>query len=97
MSTDIQTAANQANAKKSTGPRTKEGKANSKMNAVTHGLLSQYTVMSGEDADQFEALRTMLCEEFKPVGGYEETLADDLAGHYWRLAGIVPVDVEKLR
>jgi hypothetical protein len=45
------------------------------MNAVTHGLLSQYTVMSGEDADQFEALRTMLCEEFKPVGGYEETLA----------------------
>ena len=92
MTTDEQIAANQANAKKSTGPRTEEGKANSKMNAVTHGLLSQYTVMSGEDADQFEALRTMLCEEFKPVGGYEETLVDDLAGHYWRLARLLRIE-----
>ena len=70
MTTKKQIKANKANAKKSTGPKTEDGKSISKMNAVTHGLLSQYAVMSGEDAEQFEALRTMLCEEFKPVGGY---------------------------
>ncbi len=92
MTTDKQSDANKANAQKSSGPRSPEGKAKSSTNAVTHGLLSQYAVMSGEDADQFEALRTMLCEEFKPVGGYAETLVDDLAGHYWRLARLLRIE-----
>jgi hypothetical protein len=88
MTTAKQIAANQANALKGTGPKTPEGKAKSSMNSETHGLLSQHAVMSGEDSDEFEALRMMLWEEFKPSGGYEETLVDDLAGRYWRLARI---------
>lgn len=92
MTTMKQIEANKANALKSTGPKGEEGKANSKRNAEKHGLLSQYAVMAGEDADQFEALRMMLCEEFKPAGGYEETLVDDLAGRYWRLARISRIE-----
>lgn len=38
MSTDSQKKANQANAKKSTGPKSKKGKAASAKNAQTHGL-----------------------------------------------------------
>jgi len=34
-------AANRANAQKSTGPRTERGKAISRFNAVTHGLLAR--------------------------------------------------------
>jgi hypothetical protein len=38
MSTDAQRAANHANAKKSTGPRSREGKARASQNATRHGL-----------------------------------------------------------
>jgi len=38
MATEKQIAANRRNAKKSTGPRTQEGKARSRMNALRHGL-----------------------------------------------------------
>ncbi|QDM28145.1 hypothetical protein FNL55_19430 [Tardiphaga sp. vice352] len=38
MATDLQIAANRANAKKSTGPRTQAGRARSGQNARVHGL-----------------------------------------------------------
>ena len=71
MTTNEQIAANKANAKKSTGPKTAEGKVISKMNAVTYGFLAECALMSTEDADEFEALRAMLLKVFKPHGKYE--------------------------
>jgi hypothetical protein len=40
MASDKQIAANRRNATKSTGPRTQEGKARSRLNALRHGLAS---------------------------------------------------------
>ena len=42
-----QLAANQANAQKSTGPKTPEGRAVSKMNALKHGIFSKEVLVSG--------------------------------------------------
>jgi hypothetical protein len=56
MSTAAQIAANQANAKLSTGPRTPEGKAIVAGNAVKHGFCSSQAIVCDEDRGLFEEL-----------------------------------------
>ena len=52
MTTEAQIEANRANAQKSTGPRTPEGKATVAQNAVKHGLLARTAVLHGEDWEE---------------------------------------------
>ena len=54
MPTNAQIKANGKNAKKSTGPRSEEGKARSAKNALKHGLLARDTVLPGEDPADFD-------------------------------------------
>jgi hypothetical protein len=49
MSTDSQIAANQANALRSTGPRTAEGKAKARRNALKHGMTCEQENLSNTD------------------------------------------------
>ena len=59
-----QLEANRRNAQKSTGPRTPNGRAVSKMNACRHGILSKEAVVHGrcikEDDQEFAALHQRL-------------------------------------
>ena len=55
MATRTQMKANGNNAKKSTGPRTKQGKARVAKNALKHGLLARDTVLPGEDPADFDS------------------------------------------
>ncbi len=48
MTTARQIAANCRNAQKSTGPKTPNGKAITKMNALRHGLTAQEILIPGE-------------------------------------------------
>ena len=48
---DKQLAANRANAKKSTGPKSPEGKAVCAMNGFQHGLTGLAVVMTDEDRE----------------------------------------------
>ena len=41
--------ANRANAQKSTGPRTEEGKQRSRLNGIRHGLTGQVSIMTDEN------------------------------------------------
>src|SRR5215471_13112905 len=56
MTTERQKAANRANARRSTGPKTPKGKAAVRLNAIRHGLLARDAVLPGEDSDAFEEL-----------------------------------------
>ena len=85
MATEAQVRANRLNAQKSTGPRTEAGKAVVAQNAVRHGLLSEKTVISGEDPGQFESYRAMLLAELHPAGAMEAILAERIVGLAWRL------------
>jgi hypothetical protein len=86
MSTSPQRlAANRANARRSTGPRTVEGKAVSSRNSRRHGLLSRVPLLPDEDGAEFEALLSRLLEHLDPSPGHEELLVDDIAALVWRL------------
>jgi hypothetical protein len=56
----LSAAAAEANAKRSTGPQTRAGKARSRLNAVKHGLTAKDIVIGDEDPKEFEALRSAL-------------------------------------
>ena len=71
MTSERQKSANQANARLSTGPKTPEGKAVVRLNAIRHGLLARDVVLPGEDADAFEDLWKEVWAEFSPVGPIE--------------------------
>ena len=46
--------ANRRNAKKSTGPKTKEGKAKSAMNSMKYGIYSDKFLIKGEKKEDFD-------------------------------------------
>ena len=85
MTSERQRAANQANARHSTGPKTPEGKAAVRLNACRHGLLARDVVLPEEDFDAFEDLRNRVRAELSQVGPIEELLADRVVNIMWRL------------
>ena len=78
------TQANHQNALKSTGPRTKEGKAASSVNAVQHGILSRHLILPGESREEFDVLLLQLMTEQQPVGTLEQALVERMAVPLWR-------------
>ena len=73
MTTKRQILANRRNAKRSTGPKTAEGKRRCSQNAISHGLLSRETLLDGEDPEVFAAVWDQLLGELQPEGELETT------------------------
>ena len=77
-------AANIANARKSTGPRTAEGKALARYNAIRHGLRpAEQVVLPWEDADAFEAMRSTWIDEWKPPTAARRALVELAVVQAW--------------
>lgn len=70
--------------RKSTGPRTTQGQARTKHNAVRHGIFSEMVVLKGESRADFDALLNGLRKDLQPVGTLEGVLVDRLATLLWR-------------
>jgi hypothetical protein len=85
--------ANRQNARKSTGPKTPEGKAAVRQNALKHGLLSQVVLLPGEDGEALQELGERLRAELQPVGELEIRLVDRIIAVYWRLRRLGQVEV----
>jgi len=81
-------AANRANAQRSTGPKTPEGKEKSKLNAVKHGLTSRYfpaVIEAGTtEWEELEAVRADLASHCQPIGPFEELLLEKTIVEYLR-------------
>jgi hypothetical protein len=77
--------ANRENAKKSTGPRTAEGKNASSRNRLLHGLRANKHILLDEDPEEFLFLLDDHLDRFQPVGASEENLVLRIAADQCRL------------
>src|SRR5690242_3987525 len=81
-----QLAANRESAKKSTGPRTPEGKAKSRFNALKHGLLSKIMLSAdGKLLDErlYELLESLL-DKYGRDDVRSQLLIDGIVTDHWR-------------
>jgi hypothetical protein len=92
MTSDKKAQANRRNALKSTGPRTPEGKAAVRLNALRHGLRSEEILLPGEDGEALTELGDNLATELQPVGMLENLLVDRIISAYWRLRRLSRVE-----
>jgi ABC-type dipeptide/oligopeptide/nickel transport system ATPase subunit len=101
-----QLAANARNARKSTGPKTPQGRDVSKRNALKHGIFSKEVLVHGfyfqESSHEFTALFQDFRQSLNPVGPVEEMLVDQIVTAHWRLrralraeSGEITLSVEK--
>ena len=89
MSTEAKIIANRRNAQKSTGPRTREGKAAASKNSTKHGLSASQAVISSEKQADFCLERERILSELAPGSPMESMLAERIVIHSWRLNRIV--------
>ena len=85
MTTKARINANRNNAKKSTGPRTEEGKTRSAQNALKHGLLARDAVLPGEDPADFDRQLSALEAAIRPANSLEFELVRQIADAQWRM------------
>ena len=85
MRTEKQIRASRENAKKSTGPRTTEGKARASKNALKHGLMAQDAVIPGEDPAEFDRHLTKLEDTYLPRNYVEKELVRQIGDTMWRI------------
>ena len=88
----IRVAANRANARKSTGPRTPEGKARVSRNSVTHGLRARHAVLITENPQEFAQLCDDFFAEWQPLNHTEADLVEQLCVTKWKLARMERVE-----
>ena len=85
MATQKQIDANRANAAKSTGPRSVEGKSASSMNALKSGIDAQSQIVRGEKVENLELLKNEYHARFLPTTPEQRMLVDTLIDSEWLL------------
>ena len=85
MATIHQIDANRRNARKSTGPKTPEGKAAVSMNSLRHGLRARTVVLPGESHEEFHQLCDDLEHEWQPESRTAQFYLEQMAVSQWKL------------
>lgn len=92
MATNKQIATNQANAQRSTGPKTEAGKAASSKSAIKQGAWSGISVAEHEDEALFKSLLAALVKEHDPPTAIARQLVERLAVMFWREIRLAKAD-----
>jgi hypothetical protein len=94
MASALQIQANRLNSQKSTGPRSPEGKAAVRFNALKSGIHANSGVIPGEDPVELEELARGYHEQFQPATPLECFLVDTLVQADWQLRRLHRVEAQ---
>jgi hypothetical protein len=94
MATQAQINANRANALKSTGPRSAEGKSASRFNALKHGIDAASIVIPGEDPADYDALVADYHRDFRPQSPSEAFHVDTMLRADWQKRRLQRVEAD---
>src|ERR1035438_7727628 len=97
MATPAQITANRANAQKSTGPRSPEGKSASRFNALKHGIDAASLVIPGEDPAEYDALAAEYSGEFRPQSPSEFFHVETMLRADWQKIRLQRVEADLFR
>ena len=96
MASEKKIEANRRNAQKSTGPKSAEGKSQSRFNALKHGMRANLLVLPGEDGEEFQARVDGWTDDLKPRNQREQYLIERAARVSWQLDRIERAYVARL-
>lgn len=85
MTTQTQAHSNRANALRSTGPKTKQGKRASRANSMVHSMRTLAPVLPHESPQPWMTFLKAINSNLLPVGAVEEALTARIALALWRL------------
>jgi len=83
-----QQQANRRNAQHSTGPKTPEGKAAIRFNALTYGLRTRATVLPDENAADYSRLWDEMEAQWQPQNRTERCYLETMVTSQWLLARV---------
>ena len=94
MSSIRQIEANRLKAQESTGPRSAEGNAAPRMNALKSGIDAQSNIIPGENAADLQALADAYYLEFQLATVHQQFFVDILIRNHWQLRRLERVESE---
>ena len=97
MTSFRQLEANRRNAIRSTGPRTEEGKRQTRRNAVRHGLCAETVIEIVEDIEDYRAFEAAVIADYDARTAVERELVLRLASLLWRLRRATAIETDLLR
>jgi hypothetical protein len=97
MTSFRQIEANRRNALRSTGPRTEEGKQQSRRNALRHGLTAETVIDGLEDCEDYRAFEAAVVADYDAQTAVERELVLRLASLLWRLRRIISIETDLLK
>jgi len=84
MTSSKKLAANQNNAKRSTGPKTIPGKTRSRWNARSHGLFARELLLAEEEKIELDALNSALQDQLRPTTTLQQVALQEVVSCLWR-------------
>jgi hypothetical protein len=89
--------ANRQNAKRSTGPKTIQGKLKVSQNAITHGIFATTPLLPHENATEFAVLSQSIAEVYPPVDAIAAGLVERIILAIWRQKRLRIAEAAKLQ